>query len=89
MNNERDVLTKEEHMVNFVKSFVAIEDAMEPFKEQRKDLRESYNSNNWLSRQEMRLAVKAYRLMKQDTDIEELTGFVDHLKKTVGRSFNV
>ena len=27
--------TKEEHLSNYIKTFVAIEDAMEPFKEQR------------------------------------------------------
>ena len=28
--------TKEEHLANYIKTFVALEDAMEPFKEQRK-----------------------------------------------------
>ena len=85
MNNNNDKsLTKEEHMINFVKSFVAIEDAMEPFKDQRRDLRESYNTNNWLSKEEMRLAVKAYRLLKQDTDIQELADCFKQLKRAVG-----
>ena len=63
--------SKEDHIVNFVKSFVALEEAMEPYKEQKRDLRSSYNENNWLSRDEMRMAVKAWRLMKTDTDFEE------------------
>ena len=36
-SNDDRLLTKEEHLANYIKTFVAIEDAMEPFKEQRKD----------------------------------------------------
>lgn len=84
INEKKRELTREDHMVNFVKSFVAIEGAMEPFKEQRRDLRESYNNNSWLSKEEMRLAVKAYRLLKQDTDMQELADCFKQLKRAVG-----
>ncbi len=83
LNKEDQILTTEEHLSNFVKEFSAIEDAMEPFKEQRRDLRESYSDNGWLSKEEMRLAVKAYRLVKSDTDMEQLTEYFNKLKKTV------
>ena len=82
-SNDDRLLTKEEHLANYIKTFVAIEDAMEPFKEQRRDLRESYNDNGWLSKEEMRLAVKAYRLVKSDTDMEQLTEYFNKLKRTV------
>ena len=85
-NNDK-LLTNEEHLSNFVKEFSAIEDAMEPFKEQRRDLRESYSDNGWLSKEEMRLAVKAYRLVKSDTDMEQLTDYFNKLKRAV-RSVN-
>ena len=52
-NNDDKLLSKEEHLSNYIKTFVAIEDAMEPFKEQRKDLRESYDENGWLSNEKM------------------------------------
>ena len=74
---------KEEHILNYVQSLAAIEDAMEPFKEQRKDLRESYNENGWLSKEELRLAVKAYRLLKSDVDMDALTDYFNQLKKTM------
>lgn len=83
-NNDK-LLTKEEHLANYIKTFVAIEDAMEPFKEQRKDLRESYSENGWLSKEEMRLAVKAYRLYKSETDMEILTDYVNKCQRSVGR----
>ena len=76
---------KEEHIVSYVASLAAIEDAMEPFKEQRKDLRESYNENGWLTKEEMRLAVKAYRLYKSETDMEILTDYVNKCQRSVGR----
>jgi|TARA_A100001515_G_C4452383_1_gene170693 hypothetical protein len=75
---------KESHVVNFVKSFIALEEAMEPYKEQKRDLRDSYHQNNWLSKEEMRMAIRAYRLMKSETDIEELVDMFSSLKKKVG-----
>lgn len=83
MSNE--TLAKEEHLANYIKTFVAIEDAMEPFKEQRKDLRESYSENGWLTKEEMRLAVKAYRLYKSETDMELLKEYVTKCKRSIGR----
>jgi hypothetical protein len=54
---------------------------MEPFKEQKRDLRKNYVDNNWLSKEEMRSVVKAYRLMKDETDMDEL---LDMYKKVKG-----
>jgi hypothetical protein len=88
-NNQDDkLLTTEEHLSNYVREFAAIEEAMEPYKEQRRDLRGSYDENSWLSKEEMRLAVKAYRLVKSDTDMDQLTEYFNRLKRTV-RSINV
>ena len=84
-SNDDKLLTTEEHLSNFVKEFAAIEDAMEPFKEQRRDLRESYDENGWLSKEEMRLAVKAYRLYKSETDMEVLSDYVNKCQRSVGR----
>ncbi len=72
--------TTEQHMVDFLKSFKAIEDAMEPFKDQRRDLRENYNENGWLSKEEMRMAIKAYRFMKQEVDLDEMKSIISKLK---------
>jgi len=75
---------KQSHIINFVKSFVALEEAMEPFKDQKRDLRASYHENDWLSKDEMRTAIRAYRLMKADTDIEELVDMFSEIKRGVG-----
>ena len=86
--SKNDLLSKEEHVKNYIKSFAAIEEAIEPFKDQKRDLRESYNENSWLSKEEQRMAVKAYRLMKSDTDFEQLTEYFKKLKRTFGSSLN-
>ena len=72
--------TTEEYMVDFLKNFQAIENAMEPFKDQKRDLRENFHENGWLSKEEMRTAVKAYRFLKQETDIEEIKSIISKLK---------
>ena len=65
-------LSKEDYIVNYIKSIAMLEEAMLPFKEQRKDLRKSYVENGWLEKEDIKLAVRAYRLMKQDVDFDEL-----------------
>ena len=77
-------LTKDEHLSRYIKTFAAIEVAMEPFKDQRKDLRESYAENGWLTKEEMRLAVKAYRLYKSEADMELLADYVKQYRRSLG-----
>ena len=71
--------TKEERVRDFIKAIVSIEQAIEPYKEQRKDLRKSYIENEWLTKEEMRAVVKAYRLAKDETDFDEL----EHMYNTI------
>jgi len=73
--------TKEQHMQDYIKSLKAIEEAMEPFKEQKRDLRAEYSENGWLNKDDQRLAVRAYRLLKEDIDISELIDMYEALKE--------
>jgi hypothetical protein len=75
-----DAKTKEEHMADYLESMKAIEDAMEPYKDQKRDLKANYVENGWLSKQDISLAVKAYRLAKDDTDMSVLIDMVEALK---------
>jgi hypothetical protein len=77
---------KEEHITNYIKSLSQIEDEMEPYKEHKRDLKKNYIDNGWLEREEISMAVKAYRLMKNNIDIEQLIDFYERVTKTVGRS---
>lgn len=76
--------SKEEYVVEFIKSFDANEQAMEPYKEHRKDLRKNFAENGWLTRDEMRQAVRAYRMLKKDEDFDSLQTIYDKLSKTMG-----
>lgn len=66
-NDERKRYVKE-----YIRSLVAIEEAMEPYKEQKRDLRTEYRENGWLNTDEIRAAVKAYRLFKDNVNIDEV-----------------
>ena len=73
----KTVLSKQEtrrqrYIVEYVRSLKEIEDAMEPYKEHRRELRNDYRRQGWLTRDEMSIAVKAYRLMKGEVDLDEL-----------------
>jgi len=83
IEKETDVQQKEEYITNYINSLVAVEEEMEPYKEHKRDLKKSYIDNGWLSKEEISLAVKAYRLMKDDIDMEQLMDFYDRVSKTV------
>ena len=76
-------MTKEEYVVEFIKAFKAVEDEMEPFKEHRRDLKKNYQENNWLTKKDISMAVKAYRMLKQGDDINQLTDYFDKLNKNI------
>ena len=65
----------DQYIENYIKSVAALEEAQEPFKEQRRDLRKEYEDNGWLSKEQQRVAVKAYRLIKDEEDIEQLLDY--------------
>ena len=67
-NQERKRYVKE-----YIRSLAAIEEAMEPYKDQKRDLRTEFKENNWLSTDEISAAVKAYRLFKGKVNICFLT----------------
>ncbi len=86
-DNER--ASKDQYVVNYLKSMIAVEEAMEPFKEQKKDLRVEYIENGWLTKDEIWSAVKAFRLYKQAADLDELNDMFDLIEKQFGREESV
>ena len=78
MNEQNE---KELMIVEYIKSIKALEDAMEPYKDQRRELRKEYQDNGWLSREEIRVAVKAYRLMRSGDDLDDLYDMYSLLSK--------
>ena len=56
---------KKTYAINFTKALREIEELMEPLKESKRELREDYHQQGWLSRPEMASVVRAYRLVQQ------------------------
>ncbi len=82
-NNNNDVQERNRYIVQYIRSLKTIEDAMEPLKDQRRDLRNEYRRQGWLTRDELSTAVKAYRLMKGEVDFDQLAEHYDALATTV------
>ena len=75
---------KEQYVINYLKSVVAIEQAIEPYKEQKKELRKEYIDNGWLSREDIWSAIKAYRLYMKGADMDDLNDMFDTIEKKFG-----
>jgi hypothetical protein len=66
-NNEKKQYVKE-----YIRSLAAIEECIEPYQEQKRELRTEFRENGWLDTDEIRAAVKAYRLYKGKFNIDEV-----------------
>jgi hypothetical protein len=63
---------KNRYVKEYIRSLSAIEEAMEPYKEQKRELRTEFRENGWLDTDELRAAVKAYRLYKGKVNIDDV-----------------
>jgi polyhydroxyalkanoate synthesis regulator phasin len=65
---------------NYIRSIAEIDAAIEPFKEQRKELRKEFVDNGWLTKEEIKAAMKAYSLLKQQMDFDELEAMYNRMR---------
>ena len=83
--NYRETKSKEEHISDYIESLKAIEEAMEPYKEQKRELKKEYLEKKWLSKEDISLSVRALRLLKDDVDIAALLDMYNGLKDKHGK----
>ena len=77
---------KQEKMIEYIRSLRAIEDAMEPFKEQKRELKAEFKEQGWLTGEEISLTVKAYRMMAADVDMDQFLSIYEGLMTRTGRA---
>jgi hypothetical protein len=83
-DESEEEITKEQYVISYLKSIIAIEEAMEPYKEQKKEIRSEYIEQGWLSRDEIWSAVKAFRLYKKGADMDDLNDMFDAIERKFG-----
>tara|TARA_B100001250_G_scaffold342274_1_gene310522 strand:+ start:512 stop:763 length:252 start_codon:yes stop_codon:yes gene_type:complete len=74
---------KQQYVKEYIRSLAAIEDCIEPYQEQKRELRSEFRNNGWLNTDEIRAAVKAYRLFKGKVNIDEV---VENFETIAGES---
>ena len=77
---------KQEKMIEYIRSLRAIEDAMEPFKDQKRELKAEFKEQGWLTGEEISLTVKAYRMMTADVDMDQFLSIYEGLMTRTGRT---
>ena len=77
-----EIQEKENRITDYIQSMAAIEESIEPYKEQKRALKGNYVENGWLNKEDISLAVKAYRLLRNDVDMEQLMDYYDTVKKS-------
>ena len=78
LNQEEEA--KRQKVLEYIRSLRAIEDAIEPYTEQKRELKAEFKEQGWLTGDEISVAVKAYRMLKADQDIDELVEMFNFLR---------
>ena len=77
-------VSKDQYVIDYLKSLIALEEAMEPYKEQKRELRGEYIENNWLTKDDIWAAVKAFRLYNATADMDDLNDMFELIEKQFG-----
>jgi hypothetical protein len=83
-DNTENEKSKEEYIVNYLKSMIALEEAIEPYKEQKKELRAEFIENGWLTKEDIWSAVKALRMYQKSADLDAVNEMFDIIEKKFG-----
>ena len=80
-----DEVDKDEagHMIDFIKSISALKEAMQPFKDQMKDLKQNYKENEWLDAKQQKLAMKIHNMIDDEVDLAEFVDLYQTVNKQV------
>ena len=80
-----DEVDKDEagHMIDFIKSMRELKQAMQPFKEQMKDLKQNYKEQEWLDSKQQKTALSILRQIDDDVDLAEFVDLFQAINKQV------
>lgn len=73
-------LTREEHIINYLKALNTIEQAIEPYREHKLALKKHYADNSFLSREDQSRLLKAYRMAQKGEELEDFEEFLNIIK---------
>lgn len=65
----------------YIKALAAIEEEMEPYKEHKRELRSNYIKQGFLTKDEMRHATRAYRMLKKGDNLDDFVSFFNAITK--------
>ena len=71
---------RRQKVLEYIRSLRTIEEAIEPYAEQKRELKIEFKEQGWLTGDEISLAVKAYRMLKADQDVEDLVEMFNFLQ---------
>ena len=67
--NQKD---KKEHMVQFIKIMKEVHDCIQPYKDFRSEIKKEYKENGWLSKEDIKMAIKVVKLIEDGFDLQEI-----------------
>jgi hypothetical protein len=76
------VKSVEEHIADYVKGSVKVEEELKILREHLRDFKKSFVENQYLTKQQVKLLEKAKKLIKDNSDIDKLVDMVGKIRGT-------
>lgn len=74
--------TVEEHIADYVKGTVKVEEELKVLREHLRDFKKSFVENTYLTKAQVKLLEKAKKLIKDNSDIDKLVDMVGKIRGT-------
>ena len=76
-------LSREEHIKNLIRFIQSAEDEIAVFRDSIKDCKGAYVERGDLQKEEVQLAIKAYKSLKSRLDFDDVSEYADLLRDVV------
>jgi uncharacterized protein (DUF433 family) len=73
-------MSREEHLLRYARALDEIEKCIEPYRDHKKALKQHYKDNGFLSKEDMSMVLRAYRMLKKGESVDDLAEIFDSIK---------
>ena len=86
LENDENIVpprSREEHIKALVKDVQTAEDEIATFRDHIRDVKKTYVDNGWLEKEEVQLAIKAYKQLKGNLELDDVVEYAKIIKDVV------
>lgn len=77
--------TREQYMADYLKYYVVVQNEIKPLRENLTEVRKGFIERGELTKEDIKMANRFYKFMKDDVDVDEFMKDFEELSKEISR----